>query len=321
MARFSHFSLSVKPETIEIVANNREAFNSGQEVALYCRSQGSRPVAQLTWYKNGVQLFTGIEYALSWIVDSLTNLSLSLSLIHRQRYEQSKNLSTSLLKFVAKDTDHNSEIECEASNIRLRNTTNKIRDRLVIQVNCKAFWKIKTKLTNICSKDLPKVLLKMDKSDDAVDDQVENSTLHMHCSAAAFPPASSVLWYLNATTLLDANKAGKMSIMLNGSTLTIANLDHTIHDGHYTCLVSNSQGGTMSNKVRVAVACKFESTCYQTISCQMFLPRCSKMLEHSIHLRREHQRDRGHRMSSGGASLDRQLPVAHESKHEHSCQA
>lgn len=55
----------------------------------------------------------------------------------REKFDESKNMSTSLLKFEATDADHNSEFECEAFNSRVTGPGRIIRDRVVIKVNCK----------------------------------------------------------------------------------------------------------------------------------------------------------------------------------------
>ena len=44
---------SVRPETVEIM-NKPEFFRVGEEYELECQSRGSKPAAEVTWYKGHI---------------------------------------------------------------------------------------------------------------------------------------------------------------------------------------------------------------------------------------------------------------------------
>lgn len=62
------------PINVEIVLDTKEAFHKGQDAQILCRSYGSRPVAQIHWYRNGQRILSRIEYVVFiCITFNLTN--------------------------------------------------------------------------------------------------------------------------------------------------------------------------------------------------------------------------------------------------------
>lgn len=60
------FAFSVRPVDAKIVAGSPDAFVAGHNAGLVCRSGGSRPFAQLSWYKNRALVTEKIEYV--WLL-------------------------------------------------------------------------------------------------------------------------------------------------------------------------------------------------------------------------------------------------------------
>lgn len=56
-----HTHQTVPPINVEIVLSSKEAFHKGQNAQILCRSHGSRPVAQLHWYRHGQRVLSRIE--------------------------------------------------------------------------------------------------------------------------------------------------------------------------------------------------------------------------------------------------------------------
>ena len=53
LSQFAALFLSVRPETVEIM-DKPEFFRVGEEYELECQSRGSKPAAEVTWYKGHV---------------------------------------------------------------------------------------------------------------------------------------------------------------------------------------------------------------------------------------------------------------------------
>ncbi|KAH9416709.1 hypothetical protein DERP_012177 [Dermatophagoides pteronyssinus] len=92
-----NIDLILPPINVEIVLSSKEAFHKGQNAQILCRSHGSRPVAQLHWYRHGQRVLSRIE----------------------DYYDVDQNFSRSIMRFVPDENDDGSEIVCQAINIRL----------------------------------------------------------------------------------------------------------------------------------------------------------------------------------------------------------
>ncbi len=62
MVAFLFFIYAVRPVSVKIIVGSADAFVAGHNAGLVCRSWGSKPFAQLAWYKNGVHITDQIQY-------------------------------------------------------------------------------------------------------------------------------------------------------------------------------------------------------------------------------------------------------------------
>ncbi|KAH6947545.1 hypothetical protein HPB50_019733 [Hyalomma asiaticum] len=81
------------PLTVRILRASGGALTAGLPVELVCEARGSRPPAQLTWWKRGVQLAQSFGHA-----------------------SADGNVSTSVVSFTPSEDDHGKELRCVARN-------------------------------------------------------------------------------------------------------------------------------------------------------------------------------------------------------------
>ncbi|CAG2119205.1 unnamed protein product, partial [Medioppia subpectinata] len=86
--------INLKPIDVEIV-NARHTLQAGREVEMSCESRGSRPPAQITWYKDNHELTHS-----------------------RESISHDGNVTTSLLKLNPQVLDNGAYLSCRAENLR-----------------------------------------------------------------------------------------------------------------------------------------------------------------------------------------------------------
>ena len=111
---------AVKPLEVTIIAPKR-SFSAGVRSELVCRSSGSRPPAQITWWKNGS----------TRLVTSEPHASV------RQTQSPDGNVSLSSLSFVASPEDDGSLISCRVHNLHIANEP--MEQQIRLSVHCKHF--------------------------------------------------------------------------------------------------------------------------------------------------------------------------------------
>lgn len=108
----------MKPLEVTIIAPKR-SFSAGVRSELVCRSSGSRPPAQITWWKNGsTRLMTSEPHASV-----------------RQTQSPDGNVSLSSLSFVASPEDDGSVISCRVHNPHIINEP--LEEKITLSVHCK----------------------------------------------------------------------------------------------------------------------------------------------------------------------------------------
>lgn len=108
----------MKPLEVTIIAPKR-SFSAGVRSELVCRSSGSRPPAQITWWKNGS----------TRLVTSEPHASV------RQTQSPDGNVSLSSLSFVASPEDDGSLISCRVHNLHIINEP--MEEKIRLSVHCK----------------------------------------------------------------------------------------------------------------------------------------------------------------------------------------
>lgn len=110
---FSSFFHAVKPLEVTIISPKR-ILSSGVRTELSCRSSGSRPPAQITWWMGSYQIKAADV---------------------RQTLSSDGNISHSSFSFIPTPNDNQMIISCRAQNVILRNVP--LEEKMLLEVHCK----------------------------------------------------------------------------------------------------------------------------------------------------------------------------------------
>ena len=111
--------LSPSPPRVLIVS-------AGQKTEIECRTWGSRPPAEITWWRGSRRLPTAASRShYSTVMESDSVVSVS----------DSTNLTASILSYTATPEDDGQRLTCRVDNLQLNNE--EIEDSVIISVRCK----------------------------------------------------------------------------------------------------------------------------------------------------------------------------------------
>ncbi|ODN02743.1 Nephrin [Orchesella cincta] len=96
MLQFSQWDGDVQPLEVTLLGSN-QPMSALQEIEIVCQSVGSRPPAEISWYKDGQHLKSS-----------------------REEVSPTGNISTSVLKLTPRVSDHGKSLTCRAENSRLQ---------------------------------------------------------------------------------------------------------------------------------------------------------------------------------------------------------
>ncbi|KAH9362639.1 hypothetical protein HPB48_001264 [Haemaphysalis longicornis] len=105
--------MRLAPLTVRILRASGGALTAGLPVELVCEARGSRPPAQITWWKRGVQLAQSFGHA-----------------------SADGNVSTSVVSFMPTAEDHGQGLRCVARNPALPPSAPAPHDRWAMNVFC-----------------------------------------------------------------------------------------------------------------------------------------------------------------------------------------
>ncbi|KAH7645071.1 hypothetical protein HUG17_0609 [Dermatophagoides farinae] len=165
VASMVQIDLILPPINVEIVLDTKEAFHKGQDAQILCRSYGSRPVAQIHWYRNGQRILSRIE----------------------DYYDIEQNVSRSIMNFVPDENDDGIEIVCQSINIRL-DQNQAVQDQHRITVHYMPIIQLSLYETN------EQNLLAENSS----------IRLWCRINANPFPNKSAI-WFFNSTRITESN--------------------------------------------------------------------------------------------------------------------
>ncbi|XP_075733395.1 hemicentin-2 isoform X2 [Rhipicephalus microplus] len=202
------------PLTVRILRASGGALTAGLPVELVCEARGSRPPAQLTWWKRGVQLSQSFGHA-----------------------SADGNVSTSVVSFTPSADDHGQELRCVARNPALPPSAPAPFDKWAMNV----FYK-------------PNVTLRlgqpfrdleiMEGGDVYLECHVNANppSSEVHWSKDGVEDFATKT--LNGSTLPD--------VIISGRFLALQKARRNF-SGRYACSATNSEGSALSNSLRLKV--------------------------------------------------------------------
>ncbi|KAL1440028.1 hypothetical protein MTO96_009849 [Rhipicephalus appendiculatus] len=205
---------AVAPLTVRILRASGGALTAGLPVELVCEARGSRPPAQLTWWKRGVQLAQSFGHA-----------------------SADGNVSTSVVSFTPSADDHGQELRCVARNPVLPPSAPAPFDKWAMNV----FYK-------------PNVTLRlgqpfrdleiMEGGDVYLECHVNANppSSEVHWSKDGVEDFATKT--LNGSTLPD--------VIISGRFLALQKARRNF-SGRYACSATNSEGSALSNSLRLKV--------------------------------------------------------------------
>ncbi|KAH9407430.1 hypothetical protein TYRP_012249 [Tyrophagus putrescentiae] len=212
----------LRPVSVKIIVGSADAFVAGHNAGLVCRSWGSKPFAQLAWYKNGVHITDQIQ----------------------GHFDARTNDSISTMRFRPTLHDDNAEFECHATNIALPEEIGTVRDSIRIRVQHIPQLKVVPSYS----------LVEANKSSDSQRLLIEGTRLQLHCIIRAHPPLnSSLIWLLNDQEV-NANRCEHLNCTINGPLLTINSLNASLHNGKINCYGENAIGPNLSTTFSLVVS-------------------------------------------------------------------
>ncbi|KAK8758946.1 hypothetical protein V5799_003422 [Amblyomma americanum] len=206
--------MRLAPLTVRILRASGGALTAGLPVELVCEARGSRPPAQLTWWKRGVQLAQSFGHA-----------------------SADGNVSTSVVSFTPSAQDHGQGLRCVARNPALPTSAPAPQDRWAMNV----FYKpnVTLRLGH------PFRELEIQEGGDVYLECVVNAnppSAEVHWSKDGVEDFATRT--LNGSTLPD--------VVISGRFLALQKARRSF-SGRYACSATNSEGTTTSNSLRLKV--------------------------------------------------------------------
>lgn len=112
--------------------------SAGKKTEIKCHTYGSRPPAEITWWKNSRRLPTSASrthYGFDVSRSLLTADQSELNTGNQQQQQQMSNITISTLTYIAQPEDDGQRLICRADNIHLEHE--EIEDSVTISVRCK----------------------------------------------------------------------------------------------------------------------------------------------------------------------------------------
>ncbi|KAJ6222750.1 hypothetical protein RDWZM_001295, partial [Blomia tropicalis] len=190
--------------------------SAGRKTNIECRSWGSRPPAEITWWRGSRRLPTAASR--SHYTDSQESESSPIS------GNDATNLTISILSYTAASEDDGQRLTCRADNLQLSNE--ELEDSVII------FVRYAPQLSLSLGAKIPETMR-------------EGSDVYFECMARANPPLSEVVWLFEGRPLINDPVSG---ILLTNQSLVMQRVRRE-HRGNYQCVASNAEGITASNKV------------------------------------------------------------------------
>ncbi|XP_066155870.1 nephrin-like isoform X1 [Euwallacea fornicatus] len=206
----------LRPLEVTLIGNNPQ-LSAGKKYNITCETKGSRPPATITWWKDGRRLEGG---------------SLTVS--------ADGNVTTSILSYVPKDSDHGLTLACKASNQRIPFS------------EIQRTWMLKVQYT-------PQVNMTLGHGLDAGNIH-EGADVYFECHLIANPWVHRVWWLRDGDKLLSNGSAG---VIVSNQTLVLQGVSRS-SSGHYACEATNEEGTSISTAFHLRV--KFEPVCKEGAS-------------------------------------------------------
>ncbi|CAN8024949.1 unnamed protein product, partial [Ixodes persulcatus] len=206
--------MNLAPLTARILRASGGALTAGLPVELVCESQGSRPPAQLTWYKRGLEVAQSFGHA-----------------------SADGNVSTSVVTFTPSSKDHGQNLRCVARNPALPPTARAPFDRWVMNVYYK-----------------PEVTLKLGspfrdgRIHEGNDVYFECAVNANPAASEVHWSKDGVVDFATRTS----NGSALADVIVSGRFLALQKARRTF-SGQYACTATNSEGSAMSNSIRLKV--------------------------------------------------------------------
>ena len=113
----------MKPLVVQIQGQSRLLLvSAGRKMEIECRSWGSRPPAEITWWRGSRRLPSAASRSVSQWANAPTTT-------------QPTNLTISILSLTAEPEDDGQRLTCRADNLHLSNEA--IEDSTILSVRCK----------------------------------------------------------------------------------------------------------------------------------------------------------------------------------------
>ncbi|XP_037072249.1 nephrin-like [Pollicipes pollicipes] len=234
-----------RPLDVEILGSSRASMQSGMLYALVCRTYGSRPPANISWWVQDRRVLGA----------QLTESGLG-------------NITSSTLPFKPRPTDNGREITCRAENSLVSGGT--IEDKRLLNVDdngreitCRAENSLVSggtiedkRLLNV--RFPPIISLRLGNALDAENIR-EGADVYFECNVRANPAVYSTVWSHNERPVRPSPRAGVSDMVsINERSLVIRNLSRR-SAGAYRCRAANPEGEAVSRLVHLSV--KYAPVC------------------------------------------------------------
>ncbi|KAF7490044.1 B-cell receptor CD22 [Sarcoptes scabiei] len=208
---------------INMIIDNILTVSAGKAIEILCRSIGSRPSAELTWWKGSRRLPTAASRLSTTDEDESLSLS-SPTTSYRLESNLHSNITLSILTFVPTFDDDGQRLTCRADNPLLNEE--ELEDSIIISVRYAPQLKL-----SLGSK-IPENIR-------------EGSDVYFECASKSNPPLIEVIWLFENKPLRNDPSAG---LLLTNQSLVRQRINRD-HRGNYQCAASNPEGISLSNKV------------------------------------------------------------------------
>lgn len=262
---------TVRPIKVQI-DNDRQPVHADKPLDVVCRAFGSRPAASITWYKNGLRLYSTTDSQmllnkkdfLKQQTVELTRRSFSSSvdeINHNSKLMQSRldnenklnnnyvdiqentvnggdldlNVTTSTLTFVPTIEDGGQIITCKAENTRIQAPSP------MAGMSIEDSWKLNVYY-------LPRVHLTLGEK--LIGKPInEGHDVYFECSIKSHPSESAIRWWFNGKELETNLTQG---IIISNQSLVLQRVNRQ-QRGRYTCSAINQVGESQSNSVHLQI--------------------------------------------------------------------
>ncbi|KAH7642122.1 hypothetical protein HUG17_5167 [Dermatophagoides farinae] len=219
--------------TTSTTFGNVLVLSAGKKTEIECRTWGSRPPAEITWWRGSRRLPTAASRL--HFTNGNGNTVVSSSSFSSDLYatelpttsseiQTSANLSISILTYIAAPEDDGQRLTCRADNLHLEHE--EIEDSVIISV------RYAPQLTLSLGAKIPENIR-------------EGSDVYFECASKSNPPLSEVVWLFEGKPLTNDPVSG---VLVTNQSLVMQRVRRE-HRGNYQCAASNPEGISASNKV------------------------------------------------------------------------